>query len=211
MCFMYPLFYNLLKYFKRNIVIRWGEAKLISKKKEEHHALDDDDRRSPGPSIDFIFKSMIYNNVEFAVGEVSGAPLVQNQTHFMGDRNKIAKNLKTMIKSIINLKKHIIESRVQNIQIYGIQIYVIVYRMMYVQGLYAFMKVDNFSIPHLPATYKDQLPDFISNMWKLKNLILESHQSIANYLSLSNTSDGTETPLSNLSSPYVSPTKRQKR
>ncbi|KAL9555145.1 hypothetical protein PS6_003008 [Mucor atramentarius] len=109
---------------------------------------------------------MIHNNVEFAVGEVSGAPLVQNQTHFVGDRNKIAKNLKTMIKSIINLKKHIIESHVQNIQIYGIQIYV--YRMMYVQGLYVFMDVDNFSIPHLPATYKDQLPDFISNMWKFK-------------------------------------------
>ncbi|KAI9268686.1 hypothetical protein BY458DRAFT_191770 [Sporodiniella umbellata] len=214
MCFMYPLFYNLLKYSKRNIVIRWGEAELISKKKEEHHALDDDDRRSPGPNVDFTFRSMIYNNVEFAVGEVSGAPLMQNQTHFVDDRKKIAKNLKTMIKSIINLKKHIIESHVQNIQIYGIQIYelkVIVYRMMYVQGLYVFMEADNFSIPNLPATYKDQLPDFISNMWKLKNLILESHQSIANYLSLSSTSDGTETPLSNLSSPYVSPTKRQKR
>ncbi|OAC98106.1 hypothetical protein MUCCIDRAFT_157460 [Mucor lusitanicus CBS 277.49] len=24
------------------------------------------------------------------------------------------------------------------------------------------------SVPHLPATYKDQLPDFISSMWKLK-------------------------------------------
>ncbi|KAL0135267.1 hypothetical protein V8B55DRAFT_1179744 [Mucor lusitanicus] len=45
MSFMYPLFYNLFKYSKK-VVIRWGEAKLISRKKEEHDALDDDDRRT---------------------------------------------------------------------------------------------------------------------------------------------------------------------
>lgn len=66
---------------------------------------------------------MIHDNVEFAVGEVSGAPLAQNQTRFVGDRNNIAKNLKTMIKSIINFKKQIIKSHVEKIRIYGIQVY----------------------------------------------------------------------------------------
>ncbi|CAO3663426.1 unnamed protein product [Rhizopus stolonifer] len=92
MCFMYPLFNNLLKYSKKDMVVRWGEAKLLSKKKkEEHAALGDNYRRSPGPNIDFIFRTK-HGKIEFALAEISGALNTQSQEHYVGNRNKIAKN-----------------------------------------------------------------------------------------------------------------------
>ncbi|CEP06883.1 hypothetical protein [Parasitella parasitica] len=183
MCFIYTLLRNLFKYSKEDIVIRWGEAKLQANKLEEHSPLDDNHRRSPGPNIDFIFKTKQHGKVELAVGEISGAPNAQSQEHYLGDRNKIAKNLKSMLKYIISLKSELHEESSSKIQVYGIQIYklrVRVYRLMYQHGNYIFMQ----------------------------NYLTESHDSIVRYLSSS--SDEIQTTSSTLSSPYVSPQKRQK-
>lgn len=112
----------------------------MSNKKEEHTALDDDYRRSPGPSIDFIFKSSKHKNIELALGEVSGAPFAQSQEHYIGDRNKIAKNLETvrdthhyatedaknlkaMLNYIISLKPELNENNANKIQVYGVHVY----------------------------------------------------------------------------------------
>ncbi|KAI9014409.1 hypothetical protein CLU79DRAFT_890256 [Phycomyces nitens] len=209
MCFMYPILNNLFKYSKKDMIIRWGEAKLASKKKEEHAALEDNFRRSPGPSIDFIFRTK-QEKIEIAIGEISGAPNTLSQEHYLGDRNKIAKNMKSMLKYIINLKSELNENDASKIQIYGIHLYqfkIIVYRLMYHRGTYVFLQVDSFTIPVIPLTFEDQLPIFISHMWKLKNYLNESHKSVTGYLKASSRA---QTTRCSLSPPYVSPQKRQK-
>lgn len=73
-------------------------------KKNEHSSLLDAERRTPGPSIDAAFVIPFLNNTEFFIVEVSGAPAKDEFEHFIGDGNKIAKNLKIMIKHIISLR-----------------------------------------------------------------------------------------------------------
>ncbi len=64
----------------------------------------DAERRTPGPNIDVLFAIPFLNNIEFFIVEVSGAPTCEDFEHFIGDRNKIAKHLKVMLKYIIQLR-----------------------------------------------------------------------------------------------------------
>lgn len=156
---------------------------MLSKKKEENEALSDCDRRSVGPSIDFIFKTscerplrerfrpsffgcsqLVFKmkrnaNIKLGSGELSGAPNSHSQEHLLGDRIKIAKIVKSILKYIIDSKTD--TERVTDIQVYGFQVYqykVYIYQLIFHNGSYIFLEVDSFSIPTLPMTFKNQLP-----------------------------------------------------
>lgn len=81
-----------------------GEAKLNRKKKEENEALEENNRRSPGPNIDFVIETRNNGCIELAVGEIPGAPTSQSHEQYLGDRQEIAKDLKTNTNKGINIQ-----------------------------------------------------------------------------------------------------------
>ncbi|CAG8674336.1 8422_t:CDS:2, partial [Paraglomus brasilianum] len=99
----------------------WGEkslraaAALLNKKQK------DDSRRRSGSKIDLIMM-LREIQLEFLVMEVSGPPLEDNHTHFVGDRNKIAKNLKILLNFIRTTYPGNFQE-FRKIKLYGIQIY----------------------------------------------------------------------------------------
>lgn len=97
MSFLYPLLSSLRKYLN-NTDIRWGEANLNRKKKEENN------RRSPGPNIDFVIETRNNGCIELAVGEIPGAPTSQSHEQCLGNRQEIAKDLKTNTNKGINIQ-----------------------------------------------------------------------------------------------------------
>lgn len=114
-----------------------GDASLPEKQDEERRAQLDDERRSKGNAPDAIFtlKSM---GVSFALIEVSGGPTCDDHGHFVGDRVKLAKSLKCLLKKIRNLVSHGSEEVFADIKLVGIQIY---------------SKFINLSISMQPLTY----------------------------------------------------------
>lgn len=58
----------------------------------DNEQLNDEQRRSSGPKIDIIFYHRVYG-LEIGVLEVSGQSNKIDRPHFVGDRNKICKNL----------------------------------------------------------------------------------------------------------------------
>lgn len=85
-------------------------------KKKERTALDDNHRRSPGSNIDFICKTKQHGKTELALGEISGVCNAHSQELYVGDRSKIAKNQKSMVKYIIGLKSELHEKSANKIR-----------------------------------------------------------------------------------------------
>ncbi|CAI2201611.1 13770_t:CDS:2, partial [Funneliformis geosporum] len=77
----------------------WGETALKCSSILLNKSQRDDDRRSPSSKIDTIIKLMELN-LEFSVVEVSGSPSSPDHSHYIGDRNKVAKNLKIILNFI---------------------------------------------------------------------------------------------------------------
>lgn len=63
------------------------------------------------------------NNLEFFIIEASGGPAQEDFEHFIGDRNKIAKNLKIMMKHIISLRTDWTTYKASTLKLYGLHIY----------------------------------------------------------------------------------------
>ena len=81
----------------------------------------DDSHQCSGSKIDLIMM-LREMQLEFVVMEVSGPPLEGEHTHFIGDRNNIAKNLKILLNFIrITYPGNFQEFR--KIKLHGIQIY----------------------------------------------------------------------------------------
>lgn len=78
-----------LKSCSAKMVFKFVEQKLLLVKDYE------DDTRLPGPNIDGIIKDMNLD-IPIALLEASGSPNSHNEnfSHYKGDRNKLAKNLK---------------------------------------------------------------------------------------------------------------------
>lgn len=89
----------------KSLLFKPGEQKVALLKMYENHSLKDDETRMPGPSIDGIF-NLRTSNVTFFLLEVSGPPCSasENYSHSKGDRNKLAKNFKKILK-MITIKK----------------------------------------------------------------------------------------------------------
>jgi len=61
-------------------------------------------------------------NLEFSVTEVSGSPSNLDHSHYVGDHNKIAKNLKIIL-NFIRMTYHGNFQEFRKIKVYGVQIY----------------------------------------------------------------------------------------
>ncbi|KAI9260269.1 hypothetical protein EDC94DRAFT_610619 [Helicostylum pulchrum] len=212
MIFVFPLFYELFyDVSQKNIYQRW-ETKLYCAKKNEHSSLLDAERRTPGPSIDAVFIIPFLNNLEFFIIEVSGGPAQEDFEHFIGDRNKIAKNLKIMMKHIISLRTDWTTYKASTLKLYGLHIYrneVYVYSLTNPYGnVYIFITEMNFSFPTMPVLLNQNFSLFMENLWKLKKMLLYSSKSVEHYI-VDEESNSENEAGSNLSSPYVSPTKRK--
>jgi hypothetical protein len=78
----------------------------------------DDERTQAGSKIDIIMLHKILK-IAVSVCEVSGPHLKINKTHFLGDRNKLAKNMRSILNSIENTSS----TEFKKIKVYGFQVY----------------------------------------------------------------------------------------
>ncbi|CAO3619349.1 unnamed protein product [Mucor hiemalis] len=192
-----------------------GEVKLSCAKRDEHASLLDTERRTPGPSIDATFVVPFLNNVEFFILEISGPPSKDDFEHFIGDRNKMAKNLKLMMKYIISLRTDWRTYKAASLKLFALQIYrneVYIYSLTSpYDNMYAFNCELKFSLPTLPGLMNRNFPQFMENLWKLKQMIIYSSKCVEHYIMdvESDDDDINYDVNSTLSSPYVSPSKRK--
>ncbi|KAI7857983.1 hypothetical protein BDC45DRAFT_499803 [Circinella umbellata] len=164
----------------------WGEGSLRAAKEMDDRKLNDDERRSKGPTTDGI---IIYESsgLEVAIIEVSGPPQNGQHIHFVGDRNKIAINLKKTMKKILEKHPSANKAVLSKISLLGVQIYkhrLYLYSLtMPALGLYVFTEVQKIQLPvKIYDAHKD-LPSMISALWMIKI----SLDQILNLLDESNT------------------------
>ena len=97
----------------------YGETYLKASARDRNSNKSDDERRSNGKKIDTII-SLREEDIEFSVTEVSGPPMKNDWTHFISDRMKIAKLLKTLMNQFAELNP---SSDITLIKLYGLQSY----------------------------------------------------------------------------------------
>ncbi|CAO3618048.1 unnamed protein product [Mucor hiemalis] len=202
--FIFPLLDETFDDTSRMVIgQKWRKTKLLYAKKNEHDALSDAHRRTPGPTIDGVYTIPSINHTEFVIIELSGGPSCDEFDH-LGDRNKIAKNLKLMMKRIITQRVHKSCIGISSVKIYGLQVYkndMFVYSIACpMVNRYTFSLELKFSLPTAPR--------LLQNMWKLKHMIVSSCKSVELFI-LEEVGDSENDVASNVSSPYVSPSKRK--
>lgn len=83
---------------------------------------NDDERAQSGPKIDKIM-SLKMQKLAISVSEISGPNIKTNKSHFLGDRVKIAKNMKAMINHIEEISPTPNKSALKRIKLYSLQFY----------------------------------------------------------------------------------------
>jgi hypothetical protein len=101
--------------------IRGNEA-LQADKEEKQLNQKDHERRSMGTIPDAILSLDKYD-VPFALVEVSGPPNQANHQHFVGDKIKLAKHLKSCLKKIRRTINHGDEGLYEHIKLFGIHVH----------------------------------------------------------------------------------------
>ncbi|KAL7315077.1 hypothetical protein PS15m_006575 [Mucor circinelloides] len=202
-----PMFKNLLLNNPRNCLI-FGETNLKAKAIEVNRYLDDDERRFSGPKIDLIIKDKKYN-LEIMTVEVSGPPQKVNQTHFLEDRNKTAKNLKAMFKHIVSRMEVPSVTLIRKLKLYGLQFYqneVFIYSLSKpCDYSYVFVKDLQFSVLGESSISKQSMPTFLKNFPAISHLIEATHVGLDEIFSIDENQEVLEDP-----SPHVSPRKKTK-
>lgn len=99
-----------------------GKPYLRCVAKWQNKKIYDEERRSVGPKIDIIFFHKLYEQ-ELALLELSGPLHKTNHTHFFEDRHQTAKNLKRILKSIIDSKSPSSAAAIKKLKVYGFHLY----------------------------------------------------------------------------------------
>ncbi|KAL9543474.1 hypothetical protein MBANPS3_008105 [Mucor bainieri] len=227
-CFIYPLMQIIVYDISRQTLSqRWGEAKLLCGKEEVNRALDVEERRCSGSNIDAIFGLKKLNDMEFCLLEVTGGTVGNHHEHYLEDKNKLGKNLKVMLKSILSLRTDV-NAFASSIKLYGLQFYlqrgyqstknhnldneIYVYSMHCpINNMYMFQEEKTVKIPTLRALLKLQIKPFMKEIVAIKGLLLSSHMSIVSFIEAEAEEERNhDEDTSNASSPYVSPQKKAK-
>lgn len=205
-----PILKNLLN--SDGIYLLFGECNLKAKAIEVNRYLDDDERRFAGPKIDVIIKNTKYN-LEVMIVEVSGPPHKVNQTHFLEDRKKIGKNLKSMFKYIVSKMEVPSVTLIKKLRLYGIQFYnndVYVYSISKpCDYCYVFAQHIKYSIPGDICLLNQSLPTFSKNLYGIKYLMEETEVMLDKLFKIDVTQDILEENNDD-PSPHISPKKKQK-
>ncbi|RGB23456.1 hypothetical protein C1646_535174 [Rhizophagus diaphanus] len=166
------------------VELDWGEKTLKAAAILKNQSLRDDYRRSHGNKIDLLL-SINEILLEMSIMEVSGAPCETDHSHYVGDRNKIAKMLKIIINNIaINYPGDF--GMLRKIKFFGIQIYAhtfYVYSMsMPFPATYYYKLEYKFTCPKTMRTLHKELPKFGYNLWKVRDLVKSSVSDIMSYI-----------------------------
>ncbi|KAI8875456.1 hypothetical protein K501DRAFT_280348 [Backusella circina FSU 941] len=187
--FTTPLIDLILKPCSTKMTFKPGEQKLHLVKDYENSALTDDDTRLPGPNIDGIIKN-INLDIPLYLVEVSGSPNTpaDNYSHYKGDRNKLAKNLKYLFKVVLSMKGVPSFESSCKIKLLGIHFY---YDQVYVYSLsmpmwdvFVFKLELKFDIPIKPTLFPSTLPTFISKLFQLGELLDNFSNKLQTFLSI---------------------------
>ncbi|OAD73027.1 hypothetical protein PHYBLDRAFT_159066 [Phycomyces blakesleeanus NRRL 1555(-)] len=137
-------------------------------------------------------------------------------THYLKDRQKIAKNLKKMMKSI--LRQKLVMAEAKDLMLFGMQLYkntIHLYCLtMPIIGFYCFVEVMSYPIPTNPATYPKDLPRYVKNLFKTLKLVIHGADVLQRYMTSFEYYSSDETisdDNSPLSPPFISPQKTGKR
>ncbi|CAG8615435.1 8335_t:CDS:2 [Ambispora leptoticha] len=175
----------ILDYFfdkkKKDWRVSYGETCLKACAKDVNSSKKDDECRSSGKKIDTII-CMREEDKEFSVTEVSGPPLKNDWTHFMGDRMKIMKMLKTLMNQFAKLNP---SSDITLIRLFGLQAYlneltIYEFKLKYTE-VYTTEAILTFP---LPKTWADMVnaDKAIMGLLKYEHLLSESSKTIRDFL-----------------------------
>lgn len=81
-----------------------------------------DERTQSGSKIDIILLHKIYH-FAISICEGSGPYFESNRNHFLGDRNKLAKNMRHILNNIEDASPTPNATSFKKIKIYGLQVY----------------------------------------------------------------------------------------
>ncbi|CAG8706937.1 10360_t:CDS:2 [Funneliformis caledonium] len=175
----------ILDYFfdkkKKDWLVSYGETCLKACAKDVNSSKKDDERRSSGKKIDTII-CMREEDKEFSVIEVSGPPLKNDWTHFMGDRMKIMKMMKTLMNQFARLNP---SSDITLVRLFGLQAYlneltIYEFKLKYTE-VYTTEAILTFP---LPKTWADMAnaDKAIMGLLKYEHLLSESSKTIRDFL-----------------------------
>ncbi|KAL9555585.1 hypothetical protein MBANPS3_002306 [Mucor bainieri] len=188
--YLYLLIRPLLKIALKdndNISLVCGETSLRCSAKRLNKKRHDEERRGSGPSIDIIFKD-VENKQELGIMELSGPINKTHHTHFLEDRNKIAINLKYMLKTLIKSVPPCSLPYIQSLKLYSYQVHdgtFYIYSIhTYDQDHYIFNLEYEFAVPLTQNALEPNCSTFFSKLWILTDLFTEVNENIKQLLRL---------------------------
>ncbi|CEP06975.1 hypothetical protein [Parasitella parasitica] len=174
---------------------------------------NDESRAAVGSKIDIIISHKIFG-VEIGVVEVSGPSHKVDKTHFLGDRAKIAKNLKSIHKQLERSATTPNLAALKRLKLYGIQVYlnkIIIYSLTRVSSsFWVFLCEQRIDIPSTSALFQNQLPAFFGYLWSLNENLKEVDCHFKEFLKQSNEEHILSSD-SEIASPEVSQEKNRKQ
>ncbi|KAG2231366.1 hypothetical protein INT48_007491 [Thamnidium elegans] len=183
--FLASVLKELFKSHSSQFSLQWGDQALQADKEDKQKNQKDDERRNPGKIPDAILSLNKYD-LPFTLVEVSGPPNQLNHQHFVGDKIKLAKHLRSSLKKIRKTIKSGDEGLYEHIKLFGIQVYLNimhVYRLCQAsRGIYIFENVLSFDLACPVGLISSFTSRLLKNLWKVKSLVADSALSIDNYL-----------------------------
>ncbi|KAG0183867.1 hypothetical protein DFQ28_000699 [Apophysomyces sp. BC1034] len=211
--FLTPIIGELFKHVE-DIEWQWGDMAHDVLKEEEQAIMKDDEPRLKGSMPDGFFKLRDYGLI-MALMEVSGPPNTKDHAHFVGDKVKLAKLLKRLLKKVRQtLKREGDHSLYQEIKLYGLQFY---NHKLYVyslgepaHGLYVFREELHFDLACEIGFLANFVPRCLRNLIKVQVLLSQSAESIKAYINSDSMGNSSDSSSDSRDSIYISPRKKSK-
>ncbi|KAI8883431.1 hypothetical protein K501DRAFT_333340 [Backusella circina FSU 941] len=208
--YLYPMFKQVLH--DCPLKFRLGESHLQCAAAETN----DDQRTQCGPKIDIIILHKVH---QFAISvcEVSGPHFKTNKNHSLGDRNKLAKNMRAILNHIEQVPSTPNATAFRKIKIYGFQVYLnklYIYSMTSLgNGYNVFVLENTLPIPVSLTLLEAQLPAFLGWIWNMNAVFKQTIIQIDSFIEISKEEEPLEVdsqPSSTNSSQESNTTKRQR-
>ncbi|CAO3640463.1 unnamed protein product [Cunninghamella echinulata] len=212
MIFLRPIIILLFKPLNNIFKFLWGEVSLQCKNESDNKILAANDRSASSSKIDGIIIDNVYN-MEVGIIEVSGPNYKVNKVHYLEDKNKLAKNLRLIYKSIEVLKSTTSMVMMKDLKVYGIHVYSNTLHAYSCHRVYSGQFVFNCELS-MDIPYKKSfihgLPKFLSRLWIIKELFYNLHLSLTHIMNDQTSSESNCSSDSDESIAYIPSPKKQK-